>query len=120
MAQPATQILGRKTELASLGDFVTAAREDPVALLIDGDPRRRHDHHLAGGGRGGSRSGVPGVGLSARRVRVQARAALVLTKLSVGDAANALVALGPVPDLLAGMGLGEPGAFPCLPDAVDA
>lgn len=38
MAQPATQILGRETELASLGDFVTAAREDPVALLIDGDP----------------------------------------------------------------------------------
>jgi DNA-binding CsgD family transcriptional regulator/tetratricopeptide (TPR) repeat protein len=51
---------------------------------------------------------------------IQARSALGFLELSLGDHASCRAWLAPVVELTSEMGLREPGAFPFLPDAVEA
>jgi DNA-binding CsgD family transcriptional regulator len=51
---------------------------------------------------------------------IQNRMALGFTELSCGDHGAALAAVEVLPDQLARMGVREPGAFPFVPDAVEA
>lgn len=51
---------------------------------------------------------------------VKNRAVLGFVELSLGRHAEAVGVLDPVPETLEAMGVREPGAFPCLPDLIEA
>jgi len=51
---------------------------------------------------------------------VRSRAVLGFVELSLGNHAKAVDVLDPVPGTLEGMGVREPGAFPFLPDVIEA
>ena len=117
------------------GDWGLAARyaEEACDVIFDAGYVESSDQVLAARARVASlqgrvadaeRDALEGLSVSqaqgSRFAEVQNRSVLGFLELSRGRHTDAVRYLGPVPAILDGMGVREPGAFPCLPDLIEA
>ncbi|HYT80020.1 MAG TPA: AAA family ATPase [Actinomycetota bacterium] len=96
LEEPRDQVLAATALVAALLGHIEAAREQALEGLRLSE---RHGHRVA---------------------EIQNRSVLGFLALSIGDPAAALELLGPLPVLVEAMGVREPGAFPFIPDLVEA
>jgi DNA-binding CsgD family transcriptional regulator/DNA polymerase III delta prime subunit len=117
------------------GNWTTAERyaEEACDIILDAGYLESRDQVLYARARVASlmgrtedaeRDALEGLTLSqgqgCRFAEVQNRSVLGFLELSRGRHADAVGYLDPVPGILDAMGVREPGAFPCLPDLIEA